>query len=94
MNGAENIMTKSLRTFMEEHIGIVNMTDLSPQKCTDLILEEFNKIINKVEKDYWKSLPNPYLRGLPMKVSFPKEMDALNKVRKEITKGKKKKKKK
>ena len=52
---------------------------------TDEIIKEFEKTINKVEKDYWKSL-NPYLKGLPIREVFPKEMDALDAVRKELKK--------
>lgn len=49
----------------------------------DEIMYIITKRIDKVEKDYRKPL-NPYLKKLPMKEVYPKEMDALNRVRKEI----------
>lgn len=51
----------------------------------DEILRIFEKRIDKVEKDYKKVL-TPYLKKQPMKDVYPKQMDALNRIRKEMLK--------
>ena len=48
---------------------------------TDEIIKLFEKTIDKVEKDY-KSVLTPWGKKQPMTDMYPKEMDALKKVRK------------
>ena len=47
------------------------------------IFELFEKRIDKVEQDY-KSALSPYLQKQPMKDVYPKEMDALERIRNEL----------
>ena len=53
------------------------------ENTTNEIISEIEKRIDKVEQDYKSKLGN-WGKQQPMTDMYPKEMDALNKVRKQI----------
>jgi hypothetical protein len=78
----------SLREEIEDyffHMPYRRLTDMDGSKIiTNDMLKLFKKRIDKVEQDY-KSELNDWGKQQPMSEMYPKEMDALDKVRKQLT---------